>query len=138
MNFKKLFYLSILVMKLKNEKWKIFKICFVFKSKNELYFRCTDLKWIRAQSVGQKAHSIFVLKWNSILIFFCFSFSLVNRKIKFKSQFWFLIKIEKWISVRFFRDFFRARALLWTIASPKLPSEKRICLSLFNFFKTRN
>ena len=40
-NFKKFFHFSILVMKLKNEKWKIFKIRFVFKSKNELYFRYT-------------------------------------------------------------------------------------------------
>ena len=36
------FYFPTLVMKLKNEKWKIFKIRFVFKSKNELYFRYTD------------------------------------------------------------------------------------------------
>ena len=42
MNFKKFFGFSILVMKLKNEKWKNFKIRFVFKSKNELYFRYTD------------------------------------------------------------------------------------------------
>ena len=28
-------------MKLKNEYWKIFKICFVFKSKYELCFWCT-------------------------------------------------------------------------------------------------
>ena len=38
-NFRKFFHFSILFMKLKNEKWKIFKIRFVFKSKNELYFR---------------------------------------------------------------------------------------------------
>ena len=42
MNFKKSFHFSILVMKLKNEKQKIFKIRFVFKSKNELYFWYTD------------------------------------------------------------------------------------------------
>ena len=42
MNFKKFFQFSILVMKLKNEKRKIFKIRFVIKSKNELYFRYTD------------------------------------------------------------------------------------------------
>ena len=42
MNFIKFFHFSILVMKLKNEKWKLFKIRFVFKSKNELYFRYTD------------------------------------------------------------------------------------------------
>ena len=33
MNFKKFFPFSVLVMKLKNEKWKNFKIRFVFKSK---------------------------------------------------------------------------------------------------------
>ena len=42
MNFKKFFHFSIFVLKLKNEKWKIFKIRFVFKSKNELYSRYTD------------------------------------------------------------------------------------------------
>ena len=42
LNFRKFFHFPILVMKLKNEKWKIFKICFVLKSKNELYFRYTD------------------------------------------------------------------------------------------------
>ena len=42
--FKKFFHFSILVMKLKNEKGKIFKICFVFKSKDELYFRYTNYK----------------------------------------------------------------------------------------------
>ena len=36
MNFRKFFHFSILVMKLKNEKRKIFKTRFVFKSKNEL------------------------------------------------------------------------------------------------------
>ena len=42
MNFKKFFHFSILVMKLKNEKQKKFKIRFVFNLKNELYFRYTD------------------------------------------------------------------------------------------------
>ena len=46
LNLKKFFYFSILVMNLKNEKWKLFKIRFVFKSKNELYFRYTDLDWL--------------------------------------------------------------------------------------------
>ena len=46
MNFREFFHFSILVMKLKNEKRKIFKIRFVFKSKNELYFRHTDLATI--------------------------------------------------------------------------------------------
>ena len=39
MNFKKFFNFSIFFIKLKNEKWKIFKYSFVFKSKNQLYFR---------------------------------------------------------------------------------------------------
>ena len=43
MNFKQFFRFSILIMKLKNEKWKILKIRFVLKSKNELYFRYTYL-----------------------------------------------------------------------------------------------
>ena len=42
LNFKKFFHFSISVLKLKNEKWKILKIRFVFKSKNELYFRYTN------------------------------------------------------------------------------------------------
>ena len=42
MNFKKLFPFSVLVMKLKKEKWKSFKIRFIFKSKNELSFRYMD------------------------------------------------------------------------------------------------
>ena len=42
LNFRKFFHFSILVMKLKNEKRKIFKIRFVFKSKNKLYFQYMD------------------------------------------------------------------------------------------------
>ena len=49
MNFIKFFHFSIFFMKLKNEKWKFFKIRFVLKSKNELYFWytdwCTDFNW---------------------------------------------------------------------------------------------
>ena len=41
-NFIKFFHFSILIIKLKNEKLKIFNIYFVFKSKNELYFWYTD------------------------------------------------------------------------------------------------
>ena len=50
MNFKKFYGFSILLMKLKNEKWKTFKICFVFKSKNELYFRYTDSLKIQSKN----------------------------------------------------------------------------------------
>ena len=42
MNFKKFFHFSIFILKLKNEKWKTFKILFNFKSKNGLYFRYMD------------------------------------------------------------------------------------------------
>ena len=64
-----------------------------------------------AQSVSQKGHSIFVLKWNRVLIFFFrFSFSLSNRKTSLRSQFRFSIKIEKWISVRFFTKSFLRRS----------------------------
>ena len=38
----------------------------------------------------------------------------------------------------FLQDFLCAPAFQWSIASPNLPWEKRICLSLFSFFKTRN
>ena len=36
MNFKKFFHFSILVIKLENEKWKIFKIQFIFKSEKRI------------------------------------------------------------------------------------------------------
>ena len=42
MNFKNFFHFSIFILKLKNEKWKTFKIRFNFKSKNGLYFRYMD------------------------------------------------------------------------------------------------
>ena len=99
------------------EKWKMknFQLRFVFKSINKLYFRYTD-----CESVGRKGHSIFVLKWNWILSFFRFSFSLSNWKLNFKSKFWFSIKIKKLISVCFFRNFFCAKALLWSFTPPNL------------------
>ena len=65
MNFKKFFHFSILVMKLKNEKRKIFKIRFVFKSKNELYFRYTDLTW----NLNLNFHLFWKLKNNLVLYF---------------------------------------------------------------------
>ena len=46
LNFKKFFQFSILILKLKNEKWNIFKIRFVFKSKTNyktIKKRHTDL-----------------------------------------------------------------------------------------------
>ena len=75
MNFYKFFLFSILVMKLKNEKWKIFKIRFVFKSKNELYFRYTDYK----------TNWFFDFQNNRILKFkfeVCFSFFILIWKTK--------------------------------------------------------
>ena len=66
MNFKKFFQFSILVMNLKNEKRrKIFKIRFVFKSKNELYFRYTDLTW----NLNLNFHLFWKLKNNLVLYF---------------------------------------------------------------------
>ena len=70
---------KILTFVLNNEKWKNFKIGFVFKSKNELDFRYTY--WI----IKQNGFSIFKMtgRWNSNLKFvFCFSFSFEKRKIK--------------------------------------------------------
>ena len=40
---KNIFHFSHLIIELKKEKRKIFKIRFAFKSKNELYFRYTNL-----------------------------------------------------------------------------------------------
>ena len=82
--------------KMKNEKLSKF---ILFLNQKTNYTFCT---WI----VGRKRHSIFVLEWNRNLSFFRFSFSLSNRKTNFKSQFWYSIKIEKWISVRFSTKFF--------------------------------
>ena len=79
--FQKLFHFSILVMKLKHEKWKIFKIRFVFKSKNELYFRYAD-------SVHVLQPWIFELK-PKLKVNFKFKF-----KLKFKFKFKFKLKLK--------------------------------------------
>ena len=108
MNFEKFFLFSILVIKLKNEKWKYLKVCFIFKSKSELYFRYTDFssfnisyymkKWktkkILLKSVYQKYNSFFDLKTKWTLKFFHFSFSHFITKIEkpknfLKFIFWF-------------------------------------------------
>ena len=84
MNLKKFFRFSILVMKLKNEKWKNFKIRFAFKSKNELYFRCTDFRnfvfpfliwnWSHQSLFWQVGSKIELkLPWNWIKVFKTFS-----------------------------------------------------------------
>ena len=68
------------------------------------------------KSVGRKGHPSFVLKRN----FFRFSYSVLNWKANFKSEFRFPINIEKWIlSLFFFRDFVFARVLIWLVRSPK-------------------
>ena len=89
MNFKKFFHFSILVMKLKNGKWKFFKIRFLFKLKNELYFRYTD----------------------SLLIF---QFWLLNEKRKTKTKFfldlfWFKTNFKKPKS-KFWYSFFHLKS----------------------------
>ena len=68
MDFKKFFHFSIFVLKLKNEKWKIFKIRFVFNSNNELYFRYTD--------------------WNSIFDFQFLEGEIFFIKSSFQSKVW--------------------------------------------------
>ena len=68
MNFKKLFHFSILVMKLKHEKWKVFKIRFVFKSKNELYFWYADSVHVLDQEfLNSNSNSKLILNSNSNL-----------------------------------------------------------------------
>ena len=81
MNFKKFFHFSILVMKTKNEKWKIFKIRFVFKSKNELYFRYTAVRVYFVHSIFNR---IFSLKIN---LYPNFQFNLVSNSLV---RFWIL------------------------------------------------
>ena len=70
-NFRKFFHFEILLMKLKNEKWKIFKICFVFKSKNELYFRWTDFLCI----------SILIKNWKKTIFNFLIYIGKLKNKI---------------------------------------------------------
>ena len=98
MNFKKFFHFSILVMKLKHEKWKIFKIRFVFKSKNELYFRYAD-------SVHVLQPWIFELK-PKLKVNFKFKFKLKSKfkfkfKLKFKFKFSFSFKVKFTFTFKF-------------------------------------
>ena len=77
-------------MKLKNEKWKHFKIRFVFKSKNELYFQYTDWFWNLSSISKSKLHfEIKVSFWNRSPIF--------KWKLHFKIEvcFWNLCSISK-------------------------------------------
>ena len=85
--------------------WKLLKINFHFF---EIIENWTKMKWTFSYT-DEKGNSIFALKWNRVLIFFRFSFSLSNRKMNFKSQSRFSIKIEKWTSVRFSRKSFLVR-----------------------------
>ena len=87
--------------------------------------------------MGRKGHSIFVLKWNGILNFFRFSFSLSNWKTKFQSQFRFSIKIEKWISVLFFYEIFPCWSTPLTSYVTLITLIKRTFSFIFNFLKNR-
>ena len=98
------FQLFSLSEKLKIE-WKIAQNQFSFFWNFENW---TKMKWTFSYTY-EKGHLILVLKWNRVLILFRFSFSLSNRKMNFKSQFRFSIKIEKWTSVRFSRKSFLVR-----------------------------
>ena len=99
-----------------------------------IHFHIPILKWKLNESVGRKGHWIFDLKWNRILSFFIFSFSLSNWKTNFKSQFGFSIRIEKLIPVYFLRNLFCAQALLWSVTSPKLPLKTNLFI-YFQYFK---
>ena len=109
-NFKKLFHFSIFVLKLKNEKWKIFKISFVFKSKNKLYFLYTDSKnvfhfshLINAMKKEKRSKLLLTLfwfktsfkKWKSKFSNKIFDFKSKNKFHKVLSFFNFDYKIEK-------------------------------------------
>ena len=100
MNFKNFFHFSILVMKLKHEKWKIFKIRFLFKSKNKLYFRYAD-------SVHVLHPRIFELK-PKLKVNFKFKFKLKFKfkfkfklKFKFKFSFNFKVKLQRRFTFKF-------------------------------------
>ena len=83
-NFKKQFFDFCF----ENEKWKLFKIRFVFKSKNELYFRYS----IRAPKVTFNFH--FKIRMKKV-IFVYFNFDSKLKKTIFFSIFNFYSKIEK-------------------------------------------
>ena len=86
------------------------------------------------KSVSQKGHLIVVFKWYRILKFLWFSSLLSNQKTNFKSQFRFSIKIEKWISVRFFfQIFFCSRVLIWSVTLFKWPLKNQ-SFHLFSVF----
>ena len=111
MNFKKLFHFSIFVLKLKNGKWKIFKIHFVFRSKIILSVHGFHfVSWIRAPKVPfnfqfkiEMEKDIFAnfnfdskLKIEKRFFIFNFQFLIENWKTKssfFIFQFSFYFKI---------------------------------------------
>ena len=92
-------------MKLKNEKWKTFKIRFVFNSKNELCFRYTDFTHRKTNlSIS------FQFLWNyklNLNFDFCFK-RIFNLKFQFGfSNFYFRLvkKIESFYVSSETRDF---------------------------------
>ena len=117
LNFKKFFHFSIFVLKLKNEKWKTFEICFVFKSKNKLHFRYTDSKNIfhfshlinAMKKEKRKTKFFFTLFWfkanfkklKSKFSNKIFDFKSKNKFQKVPSFFNFGYKIEKWKTKNF-------------------------------------
>ena len=89
--------------------------------------------------MGQKGHSIFVLKLNRVLIFF-FSFFvfIIKSKNKFEVPISIFNKNWKMNFCSFFHEiFFCAEALLRSVTSPKLPFKKWIFSFIFNFSKNR-
>ena len=74
-----------------NEKWKTFKIRFVFKSKNELYFWCTDspsvYKTFSRFSIDLKFHDEFlILNWKLNLIKNMVRIQFSTTKFNWKSN----------------------------------------------------
>ena len=102
MNFKKFIHFSILVMKLKNGKWKIFKIHFVFKSKNGLYFRYTDYFWI--------LFFFLIVKSN-----FSIYIKIISRQNIYLGYFFQPITVEVWARSFGLRKILRVGPIFWFI-----------------------
>ena len=123
MNFKKFFHFSILVMKLKSGKWKIFKIHFVFKSKNELYFRYTDYFWI--------LFFFLIVKSN-----FCIYIKIISKQNIYLGYFFQPITVEVW--ARFFglRKILRVGPIFWFIHTKTM--HKSQVEEMRDFFSQKN
>ena len=112
--------------KLKNEIQSfIIRFCFYLKKKSKIQiFDCNPNNW--------KGHSIFVLKWNRILIFFfVFRFHYQIEKWLSNPNFNFQLKWKNEFLLVFLRSFFCAETLLWSVTSPKLP----VKMNLFFHFR---